>query len=318
VTHSRPHLPPSLFLAIGVFCIGFSAIFVKWAGVAGPVSAFYRTLIAALVIVPWRLRQTRPLPDRRDLVWVALGGVFFACDLTLWNSSLLLTSAATAVLLANNAPLWVGLASFLLFRERLAGRYWLGLAVALGGMVVLVGADAALRLRFSLGDALALSSSFFYAAYLLTTRTVRARVDTVTFMAVSVAVSAFLLLALNLSLGSKLHGYPGRVWLSLLGLGLVSHLGGWLAINYALGHMRAAPLSVGLLGQAPVTALLAIPLLGEGLRANQVVGGLLVLFGIFLVNQRWRPAGRAGSNTVPTGEESRGSQSRPAQQHAGR
>jgi len=50
---------------------------------------------------------------------------------------------------------------------------------------------------------------------------------------------------------------------------------------------------VGLLGQAPVTALLAIPLLGESLHRNQVVGGLLVLAGIFLVSRSASTGGQA-------------------------
>ena len=116
-----------LALAAGILCIGFSAIFVKLAGVPGPVSAFYRILIAGMVILPWWLFRGSSLPSRRDLFLTLAGGVFFALDLALWNTSLLLTSAATATLLANNAPLWVGLGAVFLFRERLSLYYWLGL-----------------------------------------------------------------------------------------------------------------------------------------------------------------------------------------------
>src|SRR5436305_152234 len=41
------------FLLLGILCIGFSAIFTKWAGVAGPVSGFYRVLIATVVLAPF-------------------------------------------------------------------------------------------------------------------------------------------------------------------------------------------------------------------------------------------------------------------------
>jgi len=74
--------------------------------------------------------------------------------------------------------------------------------------------------------------------------------------------------------------------LSLIGLGVVSQVGGYLAITYALGHLPATVTSVGLLGQAPLTALLAIPLLGEPLSASQIIGGVLVLAGIYVVNRR--------------------------------
>jgi len=46
-----------------------------------------------------------------------------------------------------------------------------------------------------------------------------------------------------------------------------------------------------LLGQAPITAMLAWPLLGERPRIGQMLGGALVLAGIMVVNLR--PAARA-------------------------
>jgi len=91
--------------------------------------------------------------------------------------------------------------------------------------------------------------------------------------------------------GTTLSGFPPRAWLALAGLGLVSQLCGWLAINYALGHLRAAPVSVCLLAQAVVTAVVAMPVLGEFLRTNQLAGGALVLGGIYLVT--------AGERSLP-------------------
>ncbi|MDR3673517.1 MAG: DMT family transporter [Holophaga sp.] len=272
-----------LALAFGTVCIGFSAIFVKLAHVPGPASAFYRVLIASLVLVPcWLVRRRRRL-EPADLRLIVAGGIFFAVDIAMWNTSILLTSAATATLLANNAPLWVGLASFLLFKERLSGRYWLGLAVALAGMMWLVGGAAFRQLRLDGGNLLAVGASLFYAAYLLTAHRARARADLLTVVTLSTVVSVAALLVINLAMGTALSGYGRSAWLALAGLGLISQLGGWLGINYALGHLRAAPVSVFLLAQVVVTAAVAMPVLGEFVKTNQVVGGVLVLAGIVLV-----------------------------------
>jgi drug/metabolite transporter (DMT)-like permease len=66
-------------------------------------------------------------------------------------------------------------------------------------------------------------------------------------------------------------------------LGIVSQLGGWLSINYALGHIQATQVSVTLLAQAVVTTLVAIPVLGELPAPVQIVGGVMVLGGIYWV-----------------------------------
>src|SRR5438045_4139296 len=47
-------------LALGVGCIAFSAIFTKWSSVPGPVSAFYRVLIAAIALaIPYAVHLYR-------------------------------------------------------------------------------------------------------------------------------------------------------------------------------------------------------------------------------------------------------------------
>ena len=287
-TQNVPNWPAYLALVAGVVCIGCSAIFVKLAAVPGTASAFYRVFVAGNILVPWWLLTRFSYPSRRDLVLILAGGIFFALDLVLWNSGLLLTSAATATLLANNAPIWVGLGVLVVFHEHLSLYYWAGLTIAMVGMALIVGGDAWRQLSFNRGDLLAIGASLFYAAYLLTTERVRSRVDTLTFMTLSVVSCIGSLFPMSLLLGVRLTGYSHQTWLALVGLGLVSQLGGWLAISYALGHLSAAPVSVGLLGQAVVTALLSMPLLGEYLNMNQVIGGVLVLAGIYLVNRQSR------------------------------
>ena len=281
-------------LCFGILCVGFAAVFVKIADVTGSVSAFYRVLIASIIVVPWWLAtKSKTKLSTNDVAVVMTGGIIFALTLALWNTSVLLTSAATATLLVNSTPIWVGLASFALFRERLSNYYWIGLAVAMGGMMWLLGAEAYKELRLSPGNLLAIGSSISYAAYLITTQRTRDRVDLVAFMALSLLSSMVILLIFNLTIDAKLTGYSNRSWMALIGLGLVSQLGGWLSINYALGHLRAAQVSVWLLSESVVTAVIAMIFLNEYIKINQLIGGALILVGIYFVTKK------NGSQNIP-------------------
>ena len=81
-----------------------------------------------------------------------------------------------------------------------------------------------------------------------------------------------------------------------MGAALISQVGGYLSINYALGHLPASVVSTTLLTQPVLTAILAVPLLGEGIGWGQVAGGAIVLAGIWLVHrQRSLAAGRAAA-----------------------
>lgn len=276
-------------LVFGVVCIGFSAIFTKWTHLPGTVSGFYRVLIAELALLPVFVGSVRRggLRLHRTAWLVALAaGVFFALDLGLWNSSLGITSAANATLLGNDAPIIVGLIAFVVFRERLGGIYWLGLVVALVGMGIIVGGDTlAHASRLGLGDALALVAGGAYALYLVLTQRVRASMNTVASLWIPGLAATVMLLAFNLVAGRPLWGFAPGTWLALLALALISQVAGWLAITYALGHLSASVVSPTLLAQPVLTALFAVPLLGEGLSPRQMLGGLVALAGIYLVNR---------------------------------
>jgi drug/metabolite transporter (DMT)-like permease len=255
--------------------------------VPGTISAFYRVLFAGLALSPLRLSQKKTAwPSRKDLRLIGLGGLALVGDLVLWNTAILLTSAAAATLLANNSPLWVGLGATLFFREKLSLKYWIGLLVALAGMTVIVGGNAIQELHFNVGDLLAIGTSFLYAAYMLITQKARERVDTLSLNLLTMLTCVVLLFPANLLFKQPLTGFSTGTWLALIGLGLVPQFIGWLAINYAMGHLPAARVSVTLLGQSVVTAVLGIFILNEGLSLAIIIGGTLVLVGIYLVNQR--------------------------------
>lgn len=284
-------LPAYLALAGGIFLIGTSAILVKFANLPGIISGFYRVGIAATALLPFWLYSNRKQgrPSWHNLKFIILGGVLFAIDLALWNTSILLTSAAKSTLLANNSPIWVGLGAAFIFKEKLTPKYWGGLAIALLGMVIIVGVDSWRDSQFNVGDVMAIGSSFLYAGVMLSTQKARTRVNTLTFSALYTATAALTLLPAALLTGQKMSGFSNQTWLALLALGLGPQVIGWLAINYALGHLRASHVSVSLLGQPVVTAILGFLLLGEALTGNQIIGGGLALIGIYLVNQKSLP-----------------------------
>jgi drug/metabolite transporter (DMT)-like permease len=279
-----------LALVLTVAGISWSAILVRWAGVPGTVSAFYRVLIAGAILIVWRgIRgSTRPVSARHAAIAIA-GGVFFALDLAFWNTAVMKTQAAVASILGNNTPIFVGILSWLVLRKRPRASFWIGLMLALAGCVLIISANlrADTATPGSLfGDALALIASVFFAAYLFVTERVRRSMDTLTFNTLAIAGSVAALLVMALALDLPLWGFPPRTWAAFAGLGLVSQLAAYYALVYALGHLPATITSVGLLAQVPCTAILAAVLLGEPLTLVQIAGAAVVLVGIYVVNRQ--------------------------------
>lgn len=283
-----------LALGLGVFCIGFSAIFVRWAGAPGIVAGFYRVAIAALALaLPFyqRTRRTGALPFK-DVRVALFGGILFAADLAFWATGVMLSGATNPTLLANTAPLWVGLGAWIFFKERRGLRFWSGLMIAILGAVIVLGLDMIRSTSLGLGTFFGLLAGGFYGSYLLVTQRARERLDSLSSVWLSVFGSSIVLLGLVFALRQPLLGYPLPTYLHFAGMGLVSQSLGYLAINYALGHLPASVVSPTLLGQPVVTALLAWPLLGEKLQVWQILGGAAVLVGILLVQASQRQSHR--------------------------
>lgn len=275
-----------LSLSLGVFAIGWSALFVRWAGTTGTVSAFYRLAIAAVVFSSWRMvakpdtsKQTR---EARRMAIVA--GIFFGIDLALFNSAVMTTSAMNATLLGVNAPIFVAFGTWLMYGDRPSARFWMGFLLAFGGMVAIVGTDVVVHPSLGFGDMLAVGGALFYGLYLLYVQRSRVGMDSLTFSVWASAIGALTLLPVCLLTGQQITGLSAQAWWSLLGLALVPQVIGHWLVAHSMGRLPATSSSIVLLAQAPITALLAWPLLGERPRVGQVIGGALVLVGIMVVN----------------------------------
>jgi drug/metabolite transporter (DMT)-like permease len=287
----NPHILAYLALGIGSLSISFSAIFVRWANAPGAVAGFYRVAIAA-VLMTWpfyrRVKARGTLP-RRGICFALLGGLFFAADLGFWATGVVLSGATNPTLLANTAPLWVGLGALVIFREKLTTTFWIGVMVAMSGAALILGLDAFRATSFGLGSLFGLLSGIFYGSYFLITQRGRETLDPLTYFWPAALSSALSLLLVCLALRQPLTGYPPHTYVNFLAMGLVNQVLGYLCINYALGHLPASLVAPTMLGQPVITALLAWALLGEALVAWQILGGAAVLIGVYTVHRSRQP-----------------------------
>jgi drug/metabolite transporter (DMT)-like permease len=271
---------PKLSLVIGILCISFSPIFVKLAGVSPIGAAFYRVFVAWLCLLPYCVIKKKLRINKRQLISALLAGVVFAADVAVWNISLLKISATVSTLIANLAPVWVGLFSFLIFRKKSGLLFWIGTAIAITGMVVLVGYHPVLNLELNAGILLAILASLFYAAYIMLTKNIMVGIDVFTFMFYSMLSAFVFLLMVNGFMGGNIVNFPLRVWLCFVGMGLLCQLTGWLTINYSLRYLESTKVAISLLSQTVFAGILAAFLLSERLDANEIIGSVIVLGGI--------------------------------------
>lgn len=284
------NIPPSqlrayLILGLGILSLGFAGILVSWANAPGAVTGFYRVLITVILMTPIFINQRwskARIPLRETAVALAIG-FFFAIGLALWNSGILISGATTPTLMANTSPVWVGLGSMIVFREKLNRNFWLGVLLAFIGVAVILGIDAFNDM--GLGSFYGLLAGCVYTGYYLFTQRSRQKLDVLsTFYLSSLSATVVLFLAVLL-LKQPLTGYPATTYWIFLALAVLVQVGGQMAIQYALGYIPASIVSPTVLAQPVLTGIFAIPLLGETLSFGQITGGLTVIAGIFIVHR---------------------------------
>jgi drug/metabolite transporter (DMT)-like permease len=271
-------------LLAGAVAIAASAIFVRISETGPVATAFWRVFLALPWLCSWhaidRHRNGVPPTTAQERRLLFAAGCFFAGDLAVWHLSIMFTSVANSTFLANVAPIFVVLASWLLFAQRISRPFLAGMALALIGAGMMVGSDFELGSHELFGDALGIVTAMFYAAYQMSVTALRRTTSTARIMAWSGVITAAVLLPLALASGERFLPQTGSGWLKLVGLALTAQVAGQSLIAYAMAQLRVTFTSVGLLFQPVVAALLAWWLLGEPMTALQIGGGIAVLAGI--------------------------------------
>lgn len=280
---------PITALVIGTMGVSCGAIFARMADAPALVIAAYRMGFALVLLLPWigvSTSRASTSIEFRDGMLAALSGVFLAGHFATWISSLNYTTVANSVVLVNTNPIWVGLLTPLITKDRILRETMIGIALCVaGGMLIgwgdLGGPHGALK-----GDMLALWGSFFAAGYLLIGRLLRQRMPLFAYVGICYAVAAVILGVTAWGFNLPLRGFTHVTWAALIGAAAVSQIVGHTSYNWALKWFSAHMVAISLLGEPILATLMAWGLLGEKPALIHLAGGGLILAGIYMAASR--------------------------------
>jgi drug/metabolite transporter (DMT)-like permease len=279
-------------LVAGALAIGTSPILVRLSELQPTATAFWRVALAVPLLVlmaranggpqTGSVRAVQPMSETRDQMGLALAGVFLAADLVCLHWSLRYTSVANSILFLNFAPFFVAGLSWIFYREAITISLTVSLAIAVFGMMALVGGQSAVSEQPLYGDFLAVLAGAFYGGYLFVIARCRRRLPTSTIMTRSSAWCAVALLPTTVAMGERLLPVSPRGGLVLFALAAITHAGGQGLIAYALRYLPAASSAATLMLQPVVAAVAAWAIFAEALGPRQILGAAIVLIGICL------------------------------------
>lgn len=299
-THSRG----VLIALAGVLAWAFTAILISRLLTGYPIApltlAFWRDLFIGLAVLGL-LRVFQPVAlaiARRDLPFFLLYGFGLALFNGLWTFSVAFNGAAVATVLAYSAPAFTVLLARLLLREELTALKLLAVVLSLTGCVLVADAYRAEAWQVNpLGILVGLGSGLAFAAYGLAGRWSAGRFAsawTVTGYGFLFAAGMLALTqtpASAFSLGAQWGG-----WGLLLFLALVPSLLGFGLYTLSLRFLPASNASLIAALEPVLTALIAMPVLGEYLDELQWLGAGLIVLAAILAQSEKRPRSHATSH----------------------
>ena len=297
---------PIIVLSLGILIASTAAILFKVAESAGApalVIAAGRLALASLLLTPlaWaRAGGEIRAVTRRDLGLMVLSGALLAVHFAAWFGSLVYTSVASSTALVATIPIWVAAASVLIFRERLPRSVIAGIGIAVVGSIIVGisdGGDAATGSNPLLGDGLALVGAAAAAGYYLCGRSVRRRVNLLAYIWLTYGTAALVLLVWALGSGATFGGYGAAAYWAMLGLALGPQLLGHTAFNWSLRYLSATFVAVAALGEPIGSTILAFFILAQVPQPLQIVGGLVLLAGIYVATTGERGTVAVGEQT---------------------
>lgn len=296
-------LPFSLLIAI--LAVSTASIFIRFAqtdGAPSLVIAALRLTFATLLLAPFALTRHRAELKSLTRKQVTLGiasGMFLAVHFATWISSLEYTSVASSVVFVSTGPLWVALLSPMLLNEKSTRAAIVGLGLAiLGGAII--GLSDACVIQDGIqcpelgqvmqggaiwGNFLALAGAWAVTGYLIIGRKLRAGMSLVPYIFLVYGMAAAALIVIMLAAGKSPFGFEAKTYGWIFLLAAIPQLIGHSTYNWALRYLPAAFVAVTTLGEPIGSAILAFFILRETPSAAVILGGILILLGIFLASR---------------------------------
>ena len=276
---------PMIMIVVGVIGISLSSIFVKYSTAPSAVTAAWRLLWTVILMTPVVLgkktvREEFRQTNRKTLLLSFLSGLFLAIHFVLWFESLQHTSVASSTTIVCTEVIWVSLGFWLFLKGKLSGKAVAIIGVTLVGSALIAWADSSSDAHLY-GDILSLLSAVAVAVYMLIGRVVRKGASTTVYTYLVYSACAAVLVVTCFVQGQGLLDYGISAVIVGLLLAIFSTILGHSIFSWCLKYFSPSFVSASKLCEPVVAAILAGILFGEGLKPLQVVGGILILGGVY-------------------------------------
>jgi drug/metabolite transporter (DMT)-like permease len=268
-----------------------SGLFINYVVAGSNISAwglaFWREVFTvAFLYVGIRLLKPSLLQvKRRDLPWLAaIGGLGMGLLHVTWNMSVVMNGMAVATVLQYNAPFFVAIVSWFVWREPLTWRKVTAVILAFAGTILVSQLDWQAGSQITLnGILVGLGTAVSFSNISLFGKKLSGDYNIWTILFYTFLFGAAALLPFQLG-----HLRPGTVSMTavaaFLGLVLVSTIIGYAFYTTGLNRLQSSVAVIVATMEVPFAAVVAYLAFSQRLDGWQILGAILVVSGVALLS----------------------------------
>ena len=272
-----------LILLLAMVSVSSTSLVVRSvATVPALVLAFWRMFTASGML--WSYSVIRPAGKLSPInkKRIIFAGIFLGCHFACFFLGIRNTSIANATLLGCMAPIFTVFIS-IFQKKKINKMTYVGLIIAIVGGGIVQSGDISLNSANLFGNSIALLSALFLAITFVLAEEIRQETANVVYGRSLFFVASITVLFIAATAGDSILNFkPGDIpW--FLFLGLVPSIFGHNLLNYAVKYITPTAVSSVPLGEPIIASLFALLLFGEAIPFGALLGGPIVLIGVYII-----------------------------------
>ena len=274
----------NLVLVVALLAVSTSSIIARFLPeVSSIVISFWRLVFASIAVWLYSFLKPQNKINMQNIIPFILSGFFLGLHFVCFYQAVKLISIANATLLGITAPMFTLLIERFVFKSNFKKIVFIGFAVALIGTIMITGWNFSITDSTEVGKLYGLSAALCIALVYLLANKIRTDTSTISYTRLLYLIAAMFLLVIAFTNGENIFELNKSDFLWLLALGLFPTILGHSLLYYGIKFTSPTIIASVPLGEPVIASILAWMIFLEKVPFITLAGGVLILFGVYLI-----------------------------------
>lgn len=277
--------PSKYIVLLGTLFTSLSSIIIRFSEAPALVISAYRMLFTSLMLlIPVMLYNRSEFKNitKKEYILCSVSGILLALHFATWISSIKMTTIANSTILVSCSPIFVALANYFIFKEKLKFKMALGISMSLTGTIIIAMGSSGETLNNSMiGNILAFLGAIFVAGYLVLGGILRKKLSAGIYVFIVYCASTVVLFTMCIVTKTPLYPYSSKEFMLFIALAFFCSILGHTVYNYMVKYVSSTLISVSTLSEPIFASILAMLIFKEFPSLYTLIGGITIITGIF-------------------------------------